>query len=111
MNNLTVEPFPPKIGGSVRIAFNADLTKVVSAGSTVNVNARYGIITIIDDTYDLCSMYPGCPIQPQNIDVDETADIPSIIPQGRYRVLVQAFDQDKVEIICIDVDGNFLPFD
>jgi len=106
VHNVTVTPFPPVIGQPVHVYIDADLTKQVAEGSTADVRVRYGVITIIDDTFDICSLAPVCPVDPQKVHVDVTVDVPSIIPGGRYRIEVQAQDQDGQEIICVDIDAE-----
>jgi len=105
--NLTVDPFPPFINEPFLIYVEGELTKEVS-DATADVEVRYGIIPVIDLTIDYCRRFPGaeCPIAPYSFVFNQMVTIPGITPPGRYRIDVQAWDQDNDEIFCVTIDAD-----
>lgn len=83
----------------------ADSTQIT--GGSVDVEVKYGIITLLKHTYDLCTLLNEtpykCPIAPfasKTITVSET--LPSEAPSGKYSGSAKATDQSGNEIACID---------
>jgi V-type H+-transporting ATPase proteolipid subunit len=103
---ITISPDPPVKGKDVTINASGDLDETVSSGD-VHLTLSYIGIPIIDSHYDLCELIAKvngtCPIKGQ-LKMGMTENIPSWVPSGEYKAHVTATEQNKQEMLCVDVD-------
>jgi hypothetical protein len=104
---VVITPDPPHKGQSLNVVASVIFGEQVTGGN-VQVTAKYGIIPILDKTYDLCALLPDiqqkCPVTPGTHNATVTETIPGAAPSGHYTGSAVATDQNGKQLACIDFD-------
>ena len=108
LEDVTITPAGGTVskGSNITVAVTGSDSVQVTGGS-VTIKVKYGIITLLSHTYDLCTLlaetpYP-CPVAPfttKTISISEM--IPSEAPSGKYSGSASAVDQSGNQIACIN---------
>ncbi|PWW75996.1 ml domain-containing protein [Tuber magnatum] len=107
---LTIEkvdliPNPPIPGQALTIEAVGVLKDVVTKGAYVEVSVKYGLITLIKETLDLCDHVNEvdleCPIDQGKLILAKVVDIPKQIPPGKYTVKADAGLIDERPLTCL----------
>ncbi|OLL21731.1 Phosphatidylglycerol/phosphatidylinositol transfer protein [Neolecta irregularis DAH-3] len=82
---INITPNPPLAGHTISIDVKAVLSEEIIEGSLVVVEVKYGFITLLTKTYQLCELasnYAGeeCPIQRGELSLSKSIDLPKEIP-------------------------------
>ncbi|KAG0134423.1 phosphatidylinositol transfer protein [Tuber indicum] len=84
--NLT--PNPPIRGKPVTIQVVGMLKDKVSQGAHVDVTVKYGLITLMKKSLNICDHVDElgleCPIDQGKLTLTKVIDIPKLIPPGKY---------------------------
>lgn len=100
---ITFSPDPPEKGKDVTITASGTLSKQISGG-TIKVVAKYGLITILDQEYNVCDLVQDinmtCPLAAGPLSGSATTHVPGDVPGGKYHVDVSATDQDGGKLLC-----------
>ncbi|KAK5138102.1 Phosphatidylglycerol/phosphatidylinositol transfer protein [Meristemomyces frigidus] len=112
LTSVDLDPNPPKAGTPLKISAKGTLTQDIEAGAKIHLSVKYGLITIIRQTADLCDTVQKvdleCPLKKDN----ETAlvkevDLPNQIPPGKYTVLADVVTKDDEKITCLTATVEF----
>jgi hypothetical protein len=84
LDELTLTPDPPKKGSKVNIAFKGELKDTITPGAKLNIKVKWGIIQVIDKTYDFCEeakkFGASCPMYTGPQSLSQSLDVPSSVP-------------------------------
>ena len=87
------------------------LSKDVEDGATVKLQVKYGLITIIRQTADLCDTVKNvdleCPIEKGKTSLTKSVELPKMIPPGKYSVTADVFSKDEEKITCLTATVEF----
>lgn len=105
--NLTLGSFSPnpiKKGQELNLHIIGQLSEDITKGSKVQVSIKYGFVTLIDSSYDLCDLVGKygtvCPVPGGAFNVEKSVEIPGIAPGGKYSVGFQLKNGNGKEIGC-----------
>lgn len=93
-------------GQSLTIEASGTLHKAVEKGAMVEVTVKYGLITLIKETLDLCDHVSEvdleCPIKKDKLVLTKVVDIPKQVPpvSTKFPVFGVAFAQ-WIDLICV----------
>jgi hypothetical protein len=77
----------------------------------VHLSVKYGLITIIRQTADLCDTVKNvdleCPIKKGEMSLTKDVDLPKQIPPGKYTVLADVVTKDDKKITCLTATVEF----
>lgn len=72
---------------------------------------KYGLITIIKQTADLCDTVKNvdlkCPIEKGKTTITKKVDLPKQIPPGKYSVIADAQTKDEDRVTCLTATVEF----
>lgn len=72
---------------------------------------KYGLITIIKQTADLCEAVKNvdleCPLEKGPLKLTKEVALPSQIPPGKYTVLADVYTKDNAKITCLTATVEF----
>jgi hypothetical protein len=100
-----------KSGASLTIHALGSLSSAVEPGAKVALTVKYGLITLIHQTADLCDQLANlpdddsdgdgdgndlrCPLRAGQIkEITHKVDIPQQVPKGKYTVLADVITKD-----------------
>ncbi|CBF70649.1 hypothetical protein AN5879.2 [Aspergillus nidulans FGSC A4] len=106
INSVDLAPNPPKAGTTLKIRAAGNLHERIEAGAYVVLEVKYGLITLLRDTADLCAQLTNvdlqCPLEEGPMVLTKEVDLPSQIPRGRYTVHADVYTKDNKRITCLD---------
>lgn len=77
----------------------------------MNLQVKYGLITIIKQTADLCNTVKNvdleCPIKKGETALTKDVELPKQIPPGKYTVLADVISKDEKKITCLKATVEF----
>lgn len=98
-------------GQVLSITARGDLSEDVEDGAKVNLQVKYGLITIIKQTADLCNTVKNvdleCPIKKGETALTKDVELPKQIPPGKYTVLADVISKDEKKITCLKATVEF----
>ncbi|MCJ1422660.1 Phosphatidylglycerol/phosphatidylinositol transfer protein [Sticta canariensis] len=110
ISGVDLTPNPPLPGKTLNISAQGNFTTEVCNGAFINLSVKYGLITLIRQTADLCEQIKNvgmeCPLDGV-MSLSKDVDLPSIIPSGSYNVLADVYNKDKKQITCLTADVHF----
>ena len=72
---------------------------------------KYGLITIIRQTADLCDTVKNvdleCPLNKGKMKLTKDVDLPAQIPPGKYTVLADVVTKDEKKVTCLTATVTF----
>ncbi|KAJ5925192.1 Phosphatidylglycerol/phosphatidylinositol transfer protein [Penicillium verhagenii] len=102
IDSVNLSPNPPQ---GLVIKASGTLGQKIEKGAYVNLVVKYGIITLITQTADLCEQLDNvdlsCPLDGK-LDLTKTVDLPSQIPPGQYSVFADVYNQDGKQVTCLE---------
>lgn len=105
IDKVDLVPNPPVPGQPLTIEASGTLHKSVEKGAQVEVTVKYGLITLIKETLDLCDHVGEvdleCPIKKDKLILTKVVDIPKQVPPGKYNVAANAYLEDGDPITCL----------
>ena len=98
-------------GKTLTITATGTLSQNVTKGSKIHLQVKYGLITIIKQTADLCDTVKNvdldCPIEKGKTTLSKDVDLPKEIPPGKYSVVANAETKDEERITCLSATVEF----
>jgi hypothetical protein len=77
----------------------------------VHLQVKYGLITIIRQTADLCSQVKEvdleCPLKKGELALTKDVELPKQIPPGKYTVFADVKTKDDKKITCLSATVEF----
>ncbi|OCK81889.1 hypothetical protein K432DRAFT_424571 [Lepidopterella palustris CBS 459.81] len=111
IDNVDLDPNPPKAGESLDIVAKGTLSKAIEEGAKVHLQVKYGLITLINQEADLCDQVKNvdleCPLHKGDMTLMKSVDLPKEIPPGNYQVLADVFTKDGDKITCLTASIAF----
>ncbi|WPG99652.1 Hypothetical protein R9X50_00247100 [Acrodontium crateriforme] len=112
LEKVDLNPNPPKAGQKLVVTAKGTLKKDVEAGAKIHLQVKYGLITIIRQTVDLCDNVQNvdleCPLKKDNeTALTKEVDLPSQIPPGKYTVVADVVTKDDEKITCLTATVEF----
>ena len=105
IDKLVISPNPPERGQNLTILASGSVKEDIKAGAYVQVEVKYGFITLIKTKLDLCEQTEkvdlSCPIEEGTITLERTVELPREIPPGKYTVKAAVFTDDDRPITCL----------
>lgn len=101
----------PNSGQTLSIAAKGVLAKDVEEGAQVHLTVKYGLITIIRQTADLCETVKKvdleCPLKKGELELVKDVDLPKEIPPGKYTVEAKVVTKDEDDVTCLKATVQF----
>jgi hypothetical protein len=98
-------------GQVLSIVARGDLSADVEDGAKVHLSVKYGLITIIRQTADLCDTVKKadleCPIKKGELALTKDIELPKQIPPGKYSVSADVLTKDDKKITCLSATVEF----
>ncbi|KAL4903659.1 hypothetical protein BDW74DRAFT_155926 [Aspergillus multicolor] len=106
IKSVDLAPNPPKAGTTLVINASGNLHHKIEAGAYVVLEVKYGLITLLRQTADLCEQLTNvdlkCPLEEGEMTLTKQVDLPKQIPPGRYTVHADVYTKDDKRITCLD---------
>lgn len=98
-------------GETLSITASGILSKDIADGAKVQVSVKYGLITIINQTADLCETVKNvdleCPLEKGELKITKDVELPKQIPPGHYTVSAKVVTVDGEDITCLKASVEF----
>jgi len=111
IQKVDLSPNPPQAGHELVITAVGTVYEDIKEGAYVNLSVKYGLITLIKTTADLCEQIKNvdleCPIQKGVISITKSVDLPKEIPPGKYTVNADVYTVDDEPITCLTAQVVF----
>jgi len=111
ITNVDLKPNPPAAGKTLSIEASGVVHKDIGVGAYVVLQVKYGLITLIRQTVDLCEQVKNveleCPLKAGELTITKDVDLPNEIPPGLYTVLADVYTQDDESITCLTAKIRF----
>lgn len=105
ITRVDLAPNPPKPGKVLNIKAVGAVKETIEEGAYVMLRVKYGLITLIKQTADLCEQVGNvdlkCPIEPGVLDLTKEVELPNEIPPGKYTVFADVYNADDTPITCL----------
>nr|POE54440.1 phosphatidylglycerol/phosphatidylinositol transfer protein [Quercus suber] len=110
--SVDLTPNPPKAGASLSITAKGKLAEKVEEGAQIHLSVKYGVITIIRQTVDLCDNADKvdlkCPLpKGEETTLKKDVSLPKEIPPGKYTVVADILTKDDDKITCLTATVEF----
>ncbi|KAL8723324.1 MAG: hypothetical protein Q9225_000376 [Loekoesia sp. 1 TL-2023] len=110
IENVDLDPNPPEKGKDLQIKAKGNFTQKIEQGAYIQLSVKYGLITLISTTADLCEQMKEvdetCPLDGAK-EFTKDVTLPKEIPPGKYSVLADVFTNDDEEITCLKAAVQF----
>ncbi|KAL6239249.1 hypothetical protein BDW75DRAFT_154627 [Aspergillus navahoensis] len=106
IQSVDLAPNPPKAGTTLKVKAAGNLHERIQAGAYVILEVKYGLITLLRQTVDLCEQLTNvdlqCPLEKGPMVLTKEIQLPQQIPPGRYTVHADVYSNDDERITCLD---------
>ncbi|KAL8890805.1 MAG: hypothetical protein Q9215_002109 [Flavoplaca cf. flavocitrina] len=110
IDHVDLDPNPPQKGKALQIKAKGNFTEEVEQGAYINLSVRYGLITLVKTTADLCEQMKevdeSCPLEGIK-DFTKDVTLPKEIPPGTYTVLADVYTQEAKQVTCLKATVHF----
>ncbi|KAF7509613.1 hypothetical protein GJ744_007651 [Endocarpon pusillum] len=111
IDKVDLDPNPPKSNSNLTITASGTFSQDVADGAKVALTVKYGLITLIKTTADLCSQIKQvdleCPLKKGKMDMVHEVRIPKEVPPGHYTVMADVVSKDGEAITCLETTVHF----
>lgn len=98
-------------GHNLTITASGYFNKDIQEGAKVHLQVKYGLITIIRQTADLCDAIANvdlkCPLEKGKMTIKKDVTLPAQIPPGKYTVLADVMTKDEDKVTCLTATVTF----
>ena len=99
-------------GQTLTVTAKGTLTADVTDGAYVQLQVKYGLITIIRQKADLCDTVENvnleCPLhKDKETSLSKDVDLPKEIPPGKYTVVADVLTKEGDKITCLTATVEF----
>ncbi|GLI82129.1 phosphatidylglycerol/phosphatidylinositol transfer protein [Penicillium ochrochloron] len=109
IDSVDLSPNPPQAGETLTITASGTFHETITKGAIVNVEVKWGVITLVKQTMDLCEQIENvdlkCPLEKGQMVLTKQVDLPKQIPPGRYSVLADVYTKDEKKVTCLKADN------
>jgi ML domain len=96
----------PTSGTSLNITASGTFSQDIEPGAKVALTVKYGLITLIHQTADLCDQIANvdlkCPLKKGKMSMTHEVKIPKEVPKGKYTVMADVVTKDSEKITCLE---------
>ncbi|KAJ5465418.1 hypothetical protein N7530_009205 [Penicillium desertorum] len=114
IESVDLAPNPPLPGQTLTISAKGTLLERIEKGATVNLEVKWGLITLIKQTVDLCDELKNvdleCPLEKGKMVLTKEVDLPKQIPPGKYSVLADVYNKEQNQVTCLKADDIVFHF-
>ncbi|KAJ9669714.1 Phosphatidylglycerol/phosphatidylinositol transfer protein [Coniosporium apollinis] len=111
IDHVDLDPNPPEAGKTLNISASGTLRSKVEEGSTIHLQVKYGLITLINQQTPLCDQVKNvdleCPLEKGEMKLSKSVDLPREIPPGKYTVLADVYTKEDKRITCLTATITF----
>ncbi|KAI4135366.1 MAG: hypothetical protein LQ347_000732 [Umbilicaria vellea] len=111
IQNVNLAPNPPTPGNTLSIEAVGLFSQDIEKGAYINLSVKYGLITLIRQTADLCEQLKNvdqdCPVKKGETKITKDVELPKQIPPGTYSVLADVYTVDDDRITCLEATVVF----
>jgi len=108
IDSVDLVPNPPQPGQTLTIQASGTLLETIEKGATVALEVKWGLITLIKQTVDLCEQLKNvdleCPLEKGKMVLTKQVDLPNQIPPGKYSVLADVYDKNQKQVTCLQAN-------
>ncbi|KAJ5731948.1 hypothetical protein N7493_003429 [Penicillium malachiteum] len=105
IDHVDLVPNPPLPGQKLKITAKGTFGEKIDKGAYVNLEVKYGFITLIRQTADLCDQLGNvdmkCPLEKGQMVLTKEVDLPKQIPPGKYSVLADVYTKSDEQVTCL----------
>lgn len=98
-------------GKTLTVTASGTLHQNVTKGAKLHLQVKYGLITIIKQTADLCDTAKQvnltCPLEKGDLTLTKEVDLPKQIPPGKYSVVADVVTEDDDKVTCLTATVEF----
>jgi hypothetical protein len=109
IHTVDLTPNPPLPGQTLTIEAAGTLRERIEKGATVLLEVKYGLITLIRQTADLCEQIENvdlhCPLEKGDMVLKKQVELPKQIPPGKYSVHADVYNNDGVQVTCLEAQN------
>ncbi|KAJ5907649.1 Phosphatidylglycerol/phosphatidylinositol transfer protein [Penicillium taxi] len=109
IDSVDLSPNPPKAGEKLTIKASGTLNQAVEEGAYVNLEVKWGVITLIKQTVNLCDQISNvdlsCPLDKGKLTFTKDVELPKQIPPGKYSVLADVYTPENTQVTCLKADN------
>ncbi|KAJ5881656.1 uncharacterized protein N7529_000328 [Penicillium soppii] len=109
IESVDLSPNPPLPGKKLIISAKGTLLERIEKGATVNLEVKWGLITLIKQTVDLCEELKNvdleCPLEKGKMVLTKEVELPKQIPPGKYSVLADVYNQADQQVTCLKAEN------
>ncbi|KAJ5993988.1 Phosphatidylglycerol/phosphatidylinositol transfer protein [Penicillium sp. IBT 35674x] len=107
IDSVTLSPNPPQ--STLTITASGTVGEEVVKGAYVNLVVKYGLITLISQTADLCDQLGNvdlqCPLKKGKMVLTKDVELPKQIPPGKYSVMADVYNDDDTQVTCLEANN------
>ncbi|KAN0064023.1 hypothetical protein ACQY0O_003629 [Thecaphora frezii] len=114
IKDIQVSPDPPRPGQNLTIHAKGSTSIDIRDGSRADVVVKLGLIKLLSREFDICEEARAnnaelqCPLTPGDYELSHTVFLPREIPPAKFRVDIQAYNQDDEDLMCLKLTMDFL---
>ncbi|KAJ3719838.1 ML domain-containing protein [Lentinula raphanica] len=114
IQNIEISPDPPIPGKALTVTVTGTANEVIEWGAKADVTVKLGLIKLLTKTFDVCeeaekaNATVQCPVEKGQYVVEQTVDLPKEIPQAKFKIHVSGYTVDDEDMMCMDLDINFM---
>ncbi|KAJ5232654.1 3-ketoacyl-CoA thiolase peroxisomal [Penicillium chermesinum] len=105
IEKVDISPNPPKPGQVLTVTASGTLGQKIEKGAYVNLEVKYGLITLVKQTADLCDQVTNvdlkCPLNAGKLTLTKQVKLPQQIPPGKYSVLADVYTLNDERVTCL----------
>ncbi|KAG5992913.1 hypothetical protein E4U52_002444 [Claviceps spartinae] len=109
--NIDLAPNPPAAGKNLIIKATGAVKRPIENGAYIDLTVKYGLIRLLTTRADLCDKIGEvdlkCPLNPGNMQITKTVELPNEIPPGTYTVTADVFSAHHKRITCLTATVKF----
>ncbi|KZP01496.1 hypothetical protein CALVIDRAFT_7717 [Calocera viscosa TUFC12733] len=105
IEHLSISPDPPRPGEPVSVFVSGRTSEMIQRGAQYFSEVKYGSSVLSKGWHDFCglTLESGyyCPILPGEFHLDETFELPSNIPSGKFTILTIGQTREGAEMFFV----------
>lgn len=95
----------------MKIAASGVFREDVEPGAKVALTVKYGLITLIHQTANLCDQIANvdlkCPLKKGKMSMTHEVKLPKEVPPGKYTVIADVVTKDGKQVTCLESVVHF----
>lgn len=106
IKSVDLTPNPPLPGQTLTIEAKGTFHEKIDKGATVLLEVKYGLISLIRQSADLCEQIENvdlhCPLEKGDMVLKKQVELPKQIPPGKYSVHADVYNNDGKQVTCLE---------